>query len=152
MEPGTISHHLLPAVAARSPNMPDSTAQAKLMGPRHSAYGGRKILRRRTTLRIPAFVDLFTRHSPRFAIASTRRLIAEVCVSAWSMCYLRRPLVFTEEIAAMGGATVTSTRAKIMTKPNIVSLAFSSDSAREHMQNALAEIKGATTPWEGVMT
>jgi hypothetical protein len=36
MEAGMTSHHFLPLVAARTPRMQARTAQAKLMGARHS--------------------------------------------------------------------------------------------------------------------
>lgn len=57
-----MSHHRLPAADASSPSTHDKTTHAKLMGARHSAYGGRAMLRRRATLAMPAFVDLFTSH------------------------------------------------------------------------------------------
>lgn len=70
IDAGITSHHFFPLVAARAPSTQERTAQAKLMGARHSRYGGMKMLRRRAALAIPAFVDLFTSYLRCFAIRS----------------------------------------------------------------------------------
>jgi hypothetical protein len=139
MEAGMTSHHFLPLVAARAPSTHDNTAHATLMGARHSRYGGMKILAKRIALAIPAFVDLFTRHllKPAFAITlliggiRTSVQPIEPAVKVRSrrqnpepQNYLRRDFAFALAMTAKGEATVTRTRAKTITKPNMIFLAF----------------------------
>jgi len=61
MAQGMSSHHLLPCRAANPPRTADAKTTTMLIGPRQSADGGRKMLKRRTALAMPSFVDFVTR-------------------------------------------------------------------------------------------
>jgi hypothetical protein len=144
MEPGMSSHHFLPLVEARAPSTHANTAHATLMGTRHSRYGGMKRLANRIALTIPVLVDLFTRHLLRPALAYSEVfecsftdrgfiILASNERTVKTQIYLWRDFVFAFAITAKGGTTVTRTRAKTITKPNIeLSLAFSDFSVRLH--------------------
>lgn len=99
-----------------------------------------KIVAKRTALEIPVLVDLLTRHLLQHAFASTLtyRLKSEVGSTkrpsqqanrddanyAEPQDYLGRDLVFALAMTTKGETTVTATRAKTITKPNMIFLAF----------------------------
>jgi hypothetical protein len=110
-----------------------STAQAKLMGARHSRYGGTKILTKRIRLAIPAFVDLFTLYlrdaQSLYGSAETGFRspgLAPMPASGFSpQSYLRRDFALDTAMTANGGATAMSTSTNTITKPNMIfSLSF----------------------------
>jgi hypothetical protein len=94
------------------------------------------MLANRTTLAIPAFVDLFTLHLPGRGLSTDRRKSGfRSTHSARSLRpvpkgnlglrrYLRRDFTFALAITAKGGATVISTRMNTITKPNMISPTF----------------------------
>jgi len=151
------SHHFLPLLAANAPRTQARTAQATLMGARHSRYGGMKILVRRTALAIPAFVDLFTPpslaswsdHSIEAAVfgtlLTTKQFDAGGPEKILGSCYLRRDFAFAVAMTANGEATVMKMRVKTITNPNIEFLAFSLDSAWNRSSMALCKARGHNT-------